>query len=132
MAEADLFFNNKNMKKSLLLFAITVIATTMMGQTTFPIPSANVKTLDGKVVNTSKFNNNGKPMIISFWATWCKPCKKELDAIDDLYEEWQKETGVKLIAVSTDDSRSSSKVATDVRSMGWQYEVYMDENQDFK
>jgi len=96
------------------------------------IPSSTVKTLDGKQVNTSSFNNGGKPIIISFWATWCKPCKKELDAIAEEYEEVQKETGVKLIAISIDDARSSGKVVTDVKTKGWKYEVYIDENQDFK
>lgn len=96
------------------------------------IPSSDVKTVDGKTVNTSKFSNDGKPMIIDFWATWCKPCKKELDAISEVYADWQKETGVKLIAISTDDSRSSNKVGTDAKSHGWDYEVYIDENQDFK
>lgn len=96
------------------------------------IPAADVKTVDGKTVNSSKFSNDGKPIIISFWATWCKPCKKELDAIAENYADWQKETGVKLIAISIDDSRSSGKVGTDVKSKGWEYEVYIDENQDFK
>lgn len=96
------------------------------------IPAATVKKLDGTKVNSSTFNNNGKPIIISFWATWCKPCKKELDAINENYAEWTKETGVKLIAISIDDARSSYKVVTDVKSKGWDYEVYIDENQDFK
>ncbi|HWY33921.1 MAG TPA: TlpA disulfide reductase family protein [Nitrosopumilaceae archaeon] len=96
------------------------------------IPSAVMKTLEGSKVNSSTFSNNGKPIIISFWATWCKPCKKELDAIAEDYAEWQKETGVKLIAISIDDASSSAKVVTDVKSKGWEYEVYIDENQDFK
>jgi peroxiredoxin len=96
------------------------------------IPSATLKKLDGSKVNSNTFSNNGKPIIISFWATWCKPCKKELDAIAENYPDWVKETGVKLIAISIDDVRSSSKVVTDVKTKGWQYEIYIDENQDFK
>ncbi len=96
------------------------------------ISAADVKTPEGKIVNTAKFTNDGKPIIISFWATWCKPCKKELDAISENYAQWQKETGVKLIAISIDDSRSAGKVGTDAKSHSWDYEVYIDENQDFK
>lgn len=96
------------------------------------IPAATLKDLNGNKVNSSTFSNNGKPIIISFWATWCKPCKKELDAVAENYSDWQKETGVKLIAISIDDARSSGKVVTDVKAKGWEYEVYIDENQDFK
>lgn len=96
------------------------------------IPATTVKKLDGTKVNSSTFTNNGKPIIISFWATWCKPCKKELDAIQESYSDWTKETGVKLIAISIDDVRSSGKVVTDVKSKGWDFEIYLDENQDFK
>ena len=114
---------------SLLILTKFSVAQTQGGRM---IPAADVKTVEGKTVNTSKFNNDGKPIIISFWATWCKPCKKELDAISDNYAQWQKETGVKLIAISIDDSRSSGKVGTDAKSHSWDYEVYVDENQDFK
>jgi cytochrome c biogenesis protein CcmG/thiol:disulfide interchange protein DsbE len=97
-----------------------------------PIPAADVKTTDNKTINTSTFSNNGKPMIISFWATWCKPCKKELDAIAEQYDTWVKETGVKLIAMSIDDARAFAKVGPEVKGKGWSYEVYVDVNQDFK
>ena len=120
------------MKKTITAIVILTVFTFSFKFDGQKIPSTMLKKLDGTKVNSATFSNNGKPMIIDFWATWCKPCKKELDAIAETYEEWQKETGVKLIAISIDDARSSSKVVTDVKAKGWTYEVYIDENQDFK
>ena len=109
-----------------LLFASFILSDTRK------IPSVDVKTLEGKTVNSSTFSNDGKPMIISFWATWCAPCKKELNAIAEVYDDWKKETGVKLVAIAIDDSKSSSKVAPYVNGKGWEYEEYLDLNSDFK
>ncbi len=95
------------------------------------IPAVNIKTLDGGVFNTSNFDNDGKPIIISFWATWCKPCKQELENIHDIYEDWQEETGVKLIAISIDDGRNTSKIKPMVNAKGWEYEIYQDSNREF-
>ena len=94
------------------------------------LPSVQVKTLDGGNINIQEIENSGKPIVISFWATWCKPCKKELNNIAEVYEEWQDETGVKLIAISIDDTRSMTKVAPYVNSSDWDYEVYLDPNRD--
>lgn len=121
------------MKKLVLFFAfVAFVSFNSFAGEGDKIPASTVKKLDGTKVNSNTFNNNGKPIIISFWATWCKPCKKELDAISENYADLVKETGVKLIAISIDDARSSGKVVTDVKSKGWEYEVYIDENQDFK
>lgn len=114
---------------SLLFFVISSFAQTESGR---KIPAVEVKKLDGTNFNTKEFSNNGKPIIISFWATWCTPCKKELNTIHDLYEDWKAETGVKLIAVSIDDARNIQKVAPYVNGRNWEYEVYIDPNQDFK
>ena len=94
------------------------------------LPSVKVKNLKGSLVNIQTIENDGNPIVISFWATWCKPCKKELNAIAEVYEEWQDDTGVKLVAISIDDSRSSSKVKPYVNSSGWEYEIYLDPNRD--
>lgn len=91
-----------------------------------------LKNLNGESVQSSVIQNNGKPVIISFWATWCKPCNRELNTIKDVYEEWQEETGVKLIAISIDDARSASRVKPHVDGNDWPYEVYIDQNSDLK
>lgn len=96
------------------------------------LPSIDLRTAGGEPFNTSNIENDGKPIILSFWALWCKPCVKELNTISDEYIDWQEETGVKLIAVSIDDARSSSKVKPFADGNDWDYEILLDENGDFK
>lgn len=120
------------MKKTFLSIFATLLASLALAQNAKVPENITIKTLDGKTVETSIIKNDGKPIIISFWATWCKPCNRELNAIKDLYDDWQQETGVKLVAISIDDTRSASKVKPHVDGNGWEYEVYLDQNQDFK
>tara|TARA_B110001469_G_C9646191_1_gene326737 strand:+ start:2088 stop:2582 length:495 start_codon:yes stop_codon:yes gene_type:complete len=120
------------MKKLILTIAVIGIFTTLSLSQNRTLPSVEVKTLDGGNINIQEIENSGKPIVISFWATWCKPCKKELNNIAEVYEEWQEETGVKLIAISIDDTRSMSKVMPYVNASDWHYEVYLDPNGDLK
>jgi cytochrome c biogenesis protein CcmG, thiol:disulfide interchange protein DsbE len=95
------------------------------------LPSIKLKDLKGNTVDTGTLSNDGKPILICFWATWCSPCKKELNTYADLYADWQKETGVKIYAISIDDQRTVNSVAPYINSVSWEYEILLDVNKTF-
>lgn len=121
----------KKIITSLALFAF-VMAINLYSQNIKTLPKVNVKDLKGNTVDFSTIRNGDSPFIVDFWATWCVPCIRELNNIHKVYEQWQKETGVKFIAVSIDDARTSKKVAPFVAGRGWKFDFYLDENSDLK
>ena len=96
------------------------------------LPKVSLKDINGKSVVTDTLSNNGKPFIIDFFATWCKPCNRELDAISEVYDDWKEETGVKIIAISIDQAQNINKVKPLVDNHGWEYEVLLDPNSELK
>lgn len=122
------------MKKIILILtAIACFANVLSAQESKnQLPTVTLKTMDGKNFNTNEIQNDGKPIIICFWATWCKPCVKELNAMNEYYADWKEETGVKVVAISLDDSRSSGRVQPVVNAQGWEYDILLDQNGDFK
>ena len=115
---------------SRILFIVALAlscATTASAQ----LPSAQLKDLTGKPVDTATLSTDGKPVVISFFATWCKPCLRELKAIREVYPDWQDETGMKLIAISIDEAQNTAKVKPLVDAEGFEYEVLLDPNSDF-
>lgn len=120
------------MKKVFVYLALTMLMSLASGTASAQLPVVTLKTMDGQTVSTDTLNNNGKPFIIDFFATWCKPCNRELDAIAEVYDDWQKETGVKLIAISIDQAQNINKVKPLVSNHGWPYEVLLDPNGEMK
>lgn len=116
------------MKKFLLTALLLLGVATAYAQ----LPAVSLKTLDGKVINTAELNNDGKPFVISFFATWCHPCNRELSAIQEVYADWQEETGVKVIAISIDQAQNIHKVKPLVDGKGWDFDILLDPNSDFK
>jgi len=116
------------MKNFLLLFLFLFIWNINAQE----LPNITLKSLDGKSVTTQEISNSENLKVLSFWATWCVPCINELDAISEVYEKWQDETNVEIIAISTDDSRTRQRVKPLVNGKGWEYQILIDENQDLK
>ena len=117
------------MKKMLFVALMLLISSTAMAQ----IPSVKVEDGKGKVVNTAELVDGKTPMIISFWAVTCKPCIRELDAINDVYLDWIEEANFRVVAVSTDDARFTAQARSLAEGHGWSdYTLLYDKNGDFK
>lgn len=116
----------------LRLFLLLLLVSSLLGEVKAQLPAVTLKDISGKTVRTDTLSNDEKPFIISFFATWCKPCNRELTAISEVYDEWKEETGVKVIAVSIDQAQNINKVKPLVDNNGWEYDVLLDPNSDFK
>ena len=120
------------MKKFIVVIIFITIGFNLFSQSK-NIPNIQIKNLNGEIINTQDLFDGESLVILSFWATWCKPCIKELDAYNENIIEWAEETGVKLYAISIDNARSMSRVAPFVNGRGWEnLDFYLDTNEDFK
>lgn len=122
------------MKNTLLVLLASFLLSSVSAQDIkqTDIPHITIKDIEGKPFHTSGITNEGKPIIIDFWATWCKPCVASLNGMNDVYAQWQEETGVKIYAVSIDDTRTMSSVAPFAAGKGWEFDVLLDSNSEFR
>ena len=123
--------NSTKMKVTKLLLALLLFVG-VTASAFAQLPSVKLKDINGKTIDTATLSNDGKPFIISFFATWCKPCNRELKAINEVYADWQDETGVRVVAVSIDEAQNAQKVKPMVDAAGWEYQVLLDPNSDFR
>ncbi len=119
------------MKKVFYVFAFLPFLVSFNSNTPASLPSVQLKDLDGNIVDTGILSNNGKPIMLCFWATWCSPCKKEMNTYSELYQDWKDETGVEIYAVSIDDQRTVNSVKPYVNSVSWEYKILLDVNKTF-
>lgn len=114
------------------LLAMTAILFAVMADAQKVVTTVNVVNAKGETVSISSLLPEGKPIILSFWDTSCKPCLQEMGAISDCYYDWQDELDFEVVAVSTDDSRNSSKAVPLAKGRGWPFVIALDKNGDFK
>lgn len=87
------------------------------------LPDVSFRTLYGETIHARELVRDEKVVVLSFWATWCAPCKKELDAMADLYPKWKERYKVEVIAVTIDNQRALAKVPAMVTAKGWEYTI---------
>lgn len=116
------------MKKLILLF-LFVSANNFAQE----IPVTDLETIDGETISSQILTQKlDKPLVITFWATWCIPCLTELSAIHEVYDTWKEKYKFDLYAIAVDDDRTAKKIPSLIAGKGWNYEVLLDRNQDFK
>ncbi|MEO8116616.1 MAG: TlpA disulfide reductase family protein [Bacteroidota bacterium] len=117
------------MKKLFSLFVFILLVNILSAQDV--LPDVQIKNLRGQDIQTATLRDSSSLTVISFWATWCKPCRQELEAISDEWDDFKK-TGAKLIAISIDDSRGTGSVQSIANASGWEFNIYLDDNQNLK
>lgn len=91
-----------------------------------PLHQIQLKDIKGSRTTLQNILPKDKNIIISYWATWCGPCKKELDVFKNLYPDLTESYDVEILAISTDDARSAGKVRSTVHQRKWPFVIYTD------
>ena len=121
------------MKNSLiLLLFVSILSGFTTDNPTKQLPNISIADLQGKPVNIQEYAKKSKITILSFWATWCAPCKRELDAISELYPTWQEQYNTRLVAITIDNARALTQVKPLIEEKGWEFDVLSDAKQELQ
>ncbi len=94
------------------------------------LPDAKLVDASGKAVSTRSLADGKTPFAVTFWASWCKPCQKELAALTEIAPDWEGDFPLRIYAICVDDSRSLSRAKALAASSDWPVTVLYDTNQE--
>ena len=117
------------MKSHILSLSVFILFFSVSAQNSFPY-SATLTDIEGNEINSTTFSNEGAPLIVDFWGAFCKPCIVKYHSMAKVYEEWQKETGVKIIIISIDHEKMQGMSKKMIEKYNWPFEAYFDPNQE--
>lgn len=118
--------------KRILGFAFAIFASLSVTAQS-ELPTTQIKDVNsGKKIAFNQTFEKGKVTVVSFWATWCVPCKKEINNVRRKMPEWKKEADFNYMTVSIDESRAEGLVRSYAKSQGWDFPYYQDANSDLK
>ncbi|MDB5035902.1 MAG: Thiol-disulfide isomerase-like protein [Chlorobi bacterium] len=89
--------------------------------------TTQLATTSGEQTTVAKLGT-GKVTVVSFWATWCKPCKEEMKAMSPIYQKMKDK--LQYVAISIDNTKTMARVAPFIKSQGYEFPVLLDPNSD--
>lgn len=115
-----------------ILFLFLILSLNILNAQVKSLPDVELYTMDGTVIDATEITNNDKPMVMIFWKSNVKECCNQLNTINEIYEDFFKEKGVRLLAICVDCIGTINHVKPFVYGHDLEFEVYIDKNGDFK
>lgn len=118
------------MKTSRILLLSCLMLFALLGYSQKAFPDASVVDKDGNSFELQAHLKNGKPKLISLWATWCGPCRMELNALKKPYPGWKDKYDLEILTVSVDVPQMVGRAKKMFDSNKWEYTFLHDKDQE--